>query len=145
MRLAVPVAMEFAAHVNLKLNLTNTLMPHQALLTVVANCGDTFAENNTYFESTSATAGACTIKICPCNNNICQLRLDFDTFTITGPSTSSISIGKQIGDTNNGLGKTYSQATQCATDIFSVTNPGGSAPPSICGTNTGQHCQSHFL
>jgi len=28
---------------------------------------------------------------------------------------------------------------QCNTDSFSVTNPGGKAPPVICGTNTGEH------
>jgi hypothetical protein len=30
-------------------------------------------------------------------------------------------------------------ASRCLTDIFSVSNPSGSAPPSICGTNSGQH------
>ncbi len=30
-------------------------------------------------------------------------------------------------------------STQCLTDTFSVTNPGGSAPPVICGENAGEH------
>ena len=34
---------------------------------------------------------------------------------------------------------TCSVASQCLTDTFSVTNPGGPAPPVICGTNTGKH------
>ena len=37
-------------------------------------------------------------------------------------------------------GKAAADATQCLTDTFSVTNPGGGyAPPSICGRNTGEH------
>ncbi len=28
---------------------------------------------------------------------------------------------------------------QCLTDTFVVTNPGGITPPTICGTNTGEH------
>ena len=27
----------------------------------------------------------------------------------------------------------------CATDTLTVSNPGGSVPPTICGYNTGQH------
>ena len=27
----------------------------------------------------------------------------------------------------------------CQTDTLTVTNPGGSTPPTICGYNTGQH------
>ena len=29
------------------------------------------------------------------------------------------------------------------TDTFSVNNPGGSTPPIICGTNTGEHSKLH--
>ena len=37
-------------------------------------------------------------------------------------------------------GKAAADATQCLTDTFSVTNPGGGyTPPSICGRNTGEH------
>ena len=37
-------------------------------------------------------------------------------------------------------GKAAADATQCLTDTFSVTNPGGGyAPPTICGRNTGEH------
>ncbi len=30
-------------------------------------------------------------------------------------------------------------ASNCLTDTFEVTNPGGVTPPTICGTNTGEH------
>ena len=36
-------------------------------------------------------------------------------------------------------GKNMFEKGQCQTDIFSVTSPGNNAPPTICGTNTGEH------
>jgi len=111
--------------------------------TFALGCGSTVSENNTYFVSSSTTSGACTLKICECSDNICQLRLDFDTFAITGPSTGS---GATTDDGECAYGTfgsqgpgTCSAASQCLTDTFSVTNPGGPAPPVICGTNTGKH------
>ena len=32
-----------------------------------------------------------------------------------------------------------SLATRCLIDTFQVTNPGGPTPPTICGTNSGEH------
>ena len=43
-------------------------------------CGDSIAENGTYFESSSSVVGQCNLRVCPCNDNICQLRLDFVSF-----------------------------------------------------------------
>ena len=76
-----------------------------------------------------------------------QLRLDFDTFTITGPSTLTTSTVKTIsGSVSTGDGLASTGASQCATDLFSVTNPGGSTtPPAICGTNTGEHSMVYFF
>jgi len=107
--------------------------------TFTPGCGDTVSENNTYFESSGSEVGSCTVKICPCSDNICQLRLDFETFTLTGPSTVETAECLSIaGNCVTGTG-TYSSASQCATDLFSVTNPGGLTPPAICGTNSGEH------
>lgn len=107
------------------------------------NCGEMTNENCTYFESSGATAGSCQAEICPCNDNICQLRLDFDSFVISGPSTSTTSVAKRrknSGDiTVNGLTVPVTPFTQCLTDTFSVSNPNGATPPVICGTNSGQH------
>ncbi len=36
-------------------------------------------------------------------------------------------------------GVPVTQATQCLTDTFTVTAPGNNAPPSICGSNSGDH------
>jgi len=69
-----------------------------------------------------------------------KLRLDFNNFVTTGPSTVTLSSGWEVGGSiATAAGKTISTATQCLTDTFSLTGPAGSAPPLICGTNTGEH------
>ena len=45
-------------------------------------------------------------------------RLDFETFSVTGPVTAD---------------------SRCLQDRFSVTSPGNVAPSVICGTNSGLH------
>ncbi len=87
-----------------------------------------------------------------------QLRLDFDTFVISNPSTSTEVVtnrrpnGGNIdananADDNDGDGNPdpIVQLTafgQCLTDTFSVSNPDGPSPPTICGTNSGEHSES---
>eukprot|EP00095_Tigriopus_kingsejongensis_P008922 maker-scaffold279_size225217-snap-gene-1.24 protein:Tk08922 transcript:maker-scaffold279_size225217-snap-gene-1.24-mRNA-1 annotation:"hypothetical protein DAPPUDRAFT_311633" len=111
--------------------------------TFTLNCGSTLAENCTYFESTGGEVGACQATICPCSDNICQLRLDFDQFVISGPSTLSLALDavtKLTKGQPNPLGLlSYTAAGQCLTDTFTATDPGGCSPPSICGINTGEH------
>ena len=101
---------------------------------VQLSCGGTSSENCTYFQSDGNEIGQCRIKICPCSENICQLRLDFSTFVITGPETVTTTVVvNKIG------GKSFHELGQCQTDIFSVTAPGNNAPGVICGTNSGEH------
>jgi len=107
--------------------------------TFTARCGATSSENCTYFESSGSEVGQCGLKICRCDPNVCQLRLDFSTFAITGPSTVTVSaVTIASGQILTGK-KEAAPATQCVTDTFSITNPNGLTPPSICGTNTGEH------
>ena len=74
-----------------------------------------------------------------------QLRLDFSTFVITGPSTDTNSLQlATAGVALAGGGKILTTMTQCLSDTFSVTNPGGQSPPVICGTNTGEHSKEHM-
>ena len=69
-----------------------------------------------------------------------QIRLDFNTFTIAGPSTATATIGKIIGGSiSPGGGLLATTATQCLTDTFTMTGVAGAVPPTICGTNTGYH------
>jgi len=106
--------------------------------TFTLNCGGTSSENCTYFDSsTTVTEGACRATICKINSNICQIRLDFSSFVITGPSTTSTSIELMLNGNFGAGGKQVAEATQCLTDTFSITNQ--DTVPTICGTNTGFH------
>ena len=70
-----------------------------------------------------------------------QIRLDFDTFVISGPSTSVATASTQNlhlnGIASIGAGKKNADVTRCATDTFSITNQ--NTVPLICGTNSGVH------
>jgi len=105
------------------------------------NCGSTSSENCTYFESKGGEIGQCKVEICPCSHDICQLRLDFNQFIITGPSTATESVHKTIfGEVSTGAtGVPVALASRCLTDTFSVTNPTGGTPSPICGINSGEH------
>ena len=46
-----------------------------------AECGGTYSENSTYFDTTTTTP--CTITICKCQPDICYLRLNYDSFTVS--------------------------------------------------------------
>ena len=68
---------------------------------------------------TSATICAFTVN--KMNDNICQLRLDFETFVLSDPVTATtITVGPATAaaGTANSIG-------QCNVDTFSVTVPGG--------------------
>ena len=80
-----------------------------------------------------------------------QLRLDFNTFNIAGPSTTTASSfqtlnGQQTTGTNANA-RASSVNSQCLVDTFQVTNPGGITPPLICGNNAGEHskCSSKYF
>ena len=106
---------------------------------VSGGCGSKWNENNTYFESSGDETMSCVLEVCKCQSNVCQLRLDFDSFVIAGPSTSSVSSIKLINGVVSTGGLSHTVGTQCLEDTFSVTNPGGKSPPQICGINTGEH------
>ncbi|XP_065218295.1 uncharacterized protein LOC135844112 [Planococcus citri] len=87
----------------------------------MASCGQTVSQNGTYFINKGFPAGyngtgSCQLTINKMHPDICQYRLDFDQFSITGP------------EPENHI---------CNYDHFIVsgTNP----VPGICGFNTGNH------
>ena len=96
-------------------------------------CGGSSSANNSYAVissySTSTDKDPCTYTFCPTNTDVCKLRIDFDTMVLTAPSgvssTSAAADSITVGD--------------CTVDSLTVSNPGGSTPPTICGYNTGQH------
>merc|ERR1711953_419741 len=106
--------------------------------TFALNCGEKSSQNNTYFESDGSEVGSCNVKICPMNSDICQLRLDFETFVITGPSTLTTTTIKVLNGVASSGGAEMTTASRCLTDTFSViTSQEG--PPTICGRNSNMH------
>ncbi|XP_071534346.1 uncharacterized protein [Panulirus ornatus] len=84
-------------------------------------CGESTAQNCTYFVNTNYPkafdgVASCQLTVNKMNANICQLRLDFDSFTISQPEATD---------------------HQCLNDRFTVS--GGTPVPTICGTNTANH------
>lgn len=62
----------------------------------------------------------------------------FSTFVISGPSTATTSVGKMIaGNFIDTDGQEVTDATQCLTDTFTITNQ--VTVPTICGINSGYH------
>jgi len=99
--------------------------------------GGSIAENCTYFTSSSLTTGSsCSLTVCKCSSDVCQLRLDYETFVLSNPVTATT---VTIGPTGAAAAGQGTRQGNCDTDSFGVTVPGGKSPPIICGTNTGQH------
>ena len=78
-----------------------------------------------------------------------QIRLDFTTFVITGPSTSTVSThyvlnGNMIPTVSPNFATRYmSKQGSCATDIFVVSHQQN--VPELCGTLTGEHGTYHCI
>jgi len=94
--------------------------------TFQGSCGGSTSVNNTYFASNDEDSSPCTFSVCKADDDICLIRLNFDTFNIAQPSTN-------YPEDNNPNGR-----TQCQKAQFSANSAGPSAPV-ICGTNTGYH------
>lgn len=109
--------------------------------------GQTTSLNQSYIVQTSSdlsstggidSTGRYQFTICPCNGDICRVRLDLTDFDLAGPFTNvgtqkaaSTLLTKSDGS-GNALG-------DCLDDTFSVTGAGNSGTPIICGANDGQH------
>ena len=92
---------------------------------LVTSCGSTVSNNCTYVQNPSypssySTSGTCSYSVSPLNDEICQLRLDFDTLDLT-----------------------ESTAGAC-TDSFDTTTSSGRDYHSLCGTLSGQHGKLKF-
>jgi len=94
-----------------------------------STCATTISTNTTYIRNpgypssyTPSATGSCKYTINKVQDDICQLRLDFQSFS--GLATS----------TTVGL----------CTDYITVAGQTGKNPPAICGTNTGYHMYAEF-
>ncbi|KAF2364907.1 CUB domain [Trinorchestia longiramus] len=86
-------------------------------------CGGTTYGNGTAFvnpsyPSTDTTLSNCQLIVDLLSDNICQLRLDFETFELEQPNTEG----------------------ECETDFMKITGSANdNSIPTLCGTNTGKH------
>jgi len=94
-----------------------------------STCGSSVSTNTTYIRNpgypssfTASSAATCTFTFSKVSDDICQLRLDFQTFSGFATSTTA--------------GDCY--------DTLAVAGQTGVDPPSICGTNTGYHMYAEF-
>lgn len=91
-------------------------------------CGGSISLNNTVWSQDGTTeTSPCTLDVCKMQSNICQIRLDFETFDLDQPSSSVI----------DKASTTYS-GTQCQKSQLQVLSDGYNSP-AICGSNTGYH------
>lgn len=98
----------------------------------VSSCGGTVSQNCTYIDNPSypssyTTTGDCSYTVTRCQDDICQIRLDFFSATLQQPLTTPLTT---VG--------------QCSSTILDITGGSTSAaitnnPPNLCGTLTGQH------
>merc|ERR1719272_1502012 len=96
-------------------------------LFIVSATSTTISENCTYIQNPSypsvyADTTALSYTINKCSSSVCNVRLDFETFTTLGPSIT-----------------TEVTATGVCVDTLVVTGTSGLTTPIICGKNAGQH------
>ncbi|XP_026461329.1 uncharacterized protein LOC113363056 [Ctenocephalides felis] len=87
----------------------------------MATCGASVLQNGTYFvnpnhPNPTDSTGSCQITVPKLGPDVCQIRLDFETFSIAGPDPAS---------------------HVCTADRFLVS--GGTPAPVICGNSNGDH------
>jgi len=94
-----------------------------------STCGSTISTNTTYIRNPGypsgykpTSAATCSFTINKVSDDICQLRLDFQTFT----------------------GFFVDSTTGVCADSLAVAGQTGSNPPTICGVNTGYHMYTEF-
>ena len=70
-----------------------------------------------------SVSGDCEWKIKKLSDDICQIRLDFNSVTMAQPATTGTTIGT-------------------CSDEVKATSPTSFSPPTICGTLTGTHSEN---
>jgi len=96
-------------------------------------CGSQTSAPVSYLVSPDTVeSGQCDFKICKAGDDICRIKLEFDSFEIAQPTTQDGLDTAAPATNGGGVG-------DCVTDTFTVTSPGNAGPPVICGKNSGQH------
>jgi len=108
-----------------------------------STCGSTISENCTYlvnpgFPNTYSTTGSCDFTVDKSSDDICQLRLEFNTLALNIMPTDTTAANSNYGCCGSSCATTtIVKATY--TDSLTVAGQTGSNPPTICGINTGYH------
>merc|ERR1719222_29254 len=94
-----------------------------------STCSSSISTNTTYIRNpnypssyTPTSAGTCSYTVNKVSDDVCQLRLDFQTMSGFYTGTSGA----------------------CGVDDFEASGQTGKNPPTICGTNTGYHMYVEF-
>ena len=100
-------------------------------LFIVTATSDTIDQNCTYiqnpsFPSVYSSQTALTYTINKCSSDVCSVRLDFETFAISGPAVTTEATGGTC------------------TDSFVASGTSGITSPVICGMNAGQHSKYFY-
>ncbi len=69
----VPTVLGSAAHVRPSITYLDNCNNCCIFFTVTLDCGGISSENCTHFDSASPAAGECSVTICPCRGDICQV------------------------------------------------------------------------
>ena len=92
------------------------LCPRQLRLNLINNL-----VQNPSFPSVYSAQTALTYTINKCSSDVCSVRLDFESFTTQGPTSTAELLGG------------------ACVDSFTATGSSGQTSPVICGMNKGQH------
>jgi len=109
----------------------------------ISTCGSTIKENCTYitnpgFPNTYSTTGSCDFTVEKSSADICQLRLEFNTFTMNIMPTNTIGANSNYGCCGSSCATIIIVATT-PTDSITLEGQSGVNPPAVCGINTGSH------
>jgi len=110
--------------------------------TVTLTTGGSSSVNNSYIQVTSTTnldLGTNKYTICPCSDDICRIKFDFESFDIQGPSSGFNYVGGGTKSTVIEQANFANDVGQCSIDSFQILSPSGRASPLICGDNDNQH------
>lgn len=101
---------------------------------IESTCGTTQNAKVFYFTSPNLIQPSCSLTITPYSPNVCQLRLDFESFEIEGPQTPTVPPVP---------GEVFSPF--CTSDSFTVMGSSSNLGfEALCGSNTGQHSKFFF-
>ena len=78
-----------------------------------AGCGERTFQNSTYLTLNTTQQGSCNFQVCSTQSTVCQLRLDFESFSLTGPLEDNFT-----NAVDSVVKNSHSIVGQCLSDTF---------------------------